>query len=129
MVGFMSGPVLVQYARPRLMRDYFCLEDGDDLRDRLASSRVNGPAFLDCLPKTIRKFRVIGSGWPTSFQHRENRCNLALTGEWKLPSEDLQILSATHRGCEKSVPTSQYRTASAYTSLAFVAPVLDDLTC
>ena len=127
-----SGPVLVQHARPRLMRDYFCLEGGDDPCDRLASSWVGVPAFLDGFPKVIRKFRVIGSGWSTSFQHREYPCNLVLIGKWKLPSENLTGKSfhlVTHRGRAKSVPTSQDRTAMAYTSVAFVAPALDDPVC
>jgi len=82
---------MVQYAWPRLMRDYFRLEGGDDLCDRLASSWVGIPAFLNGLPKTIGKFRMIGSSWSTSFQHRENRCDFAFIGEWKLPSKDLTV--------------------------------------
>jgi len=105
----------------------FRLEGGNNLGHCLAPDRITLPTSLDHLPRTIRELRMVRPSRPTSFQHRMNPRDSALIGKRRSFSENLNASPISFSRLSKQnasfTPTSQARTANAYTSLAIVAPV------
>ena len=66
---------------PLLYPVQFCLENTNDLSNRLALSWVALPTSLDHFPRAIGKFGVVGSARMASLHHRVRPRNLVHIGE------------------------------------------------